>query len=142
MQFHPTAVIGVAGREGFLVTEAIRGEGATLHDAAGERFVDELAPRDEVSRAIQELLQESGRALGGPGHARDRPRAVPNVVGALREAGLDPTRELVPVAPAAHYMMGGIVTDLDGRSAVAGLYAVGESACTACTGPTGWPRTR
>ena len=53
LQFHPTAVIGVPGREGFLVTEAIRGEGATLHDADGERFVDELAPRDEVSRAIQ-----------------------------------------------------------------------------------------
>src|SRR4029077_632360 len=59
MQFHPTAVTGVRGREGFLVTEAIRGEGATLHDAAGERFVDELAPRDEVARAIQARLEES-----------------------------------------------------------------------------------
>jgi L-aspartate oxidase len=60
LQFHPTAVIGVAGREGFLVTEAIRGEGATLHDASGERFVDELAPRDEVSRAIEARLSETG----------------------------------------------------------------------------------
>src|SRR4029077_697213 len=60
LQFHPTAVIGVPGREGFLVTEAIRGEGATLHDADGERFVDELAPRDEVARAIQTRLDESG----------------------------------------------------------------------------------
>ena len=64
LQFHPTAVIGVAGREGFLVTEAIRGEGATLHDREGERFVDELAPRDEVSRAIQERLRETGETLG------------------------------------------------------------------------------
>ena len=77
LQFHPTAVIGVPGREGFLVTEAIRGEGATLHDAAGERFVDELAPRDEVSRAIQALLRADRRALGRPRHARDRPRALP-----------------------------------------------------------------
>ena len=66
LQFHPTAVIGVSGREGFLITEAIRGEGATLHDAvSGERFVDELAPRDEVSRAIQARLRETGaRSVG------------------------------------------------------------------------------
>jgi L-aspartate oxidase len=102
LQFHPTAVLGLAGREGFLITEAIRGEGATLHDAAGERFVDELAPRDEVARAIALRLQESG--------------------------------ELVPVAPAAHYMMGGIVADLDARSSLPGLYAVGECSCTGLHG--------
>ena len=62
VQFHPTAVTGVPGREGFLVTEAIRGEGATLHDSSGERFVDELLPRDEVSRAIQARLRETGAA--------------------------------------------------------------------------------
>src|SRR5271169_5477418 len=65
LQFHPTAVIGLPGREGFLVTEAIRGEGATLHDASGERFVDELAPRDEVARAIQGRLQDSGQPSVG-----------------------------------------------------------------------------
>jgi L-aspartate oxidase len=134
LQFHPTAVIGVPGREGFLVTEAIRGEGATLHDATGERFVDELAPRDEVSRAIQARLVETGaQAVGLDMRAID-PALFPNVVGALREAGLDPTRELVPVAPAAHYMMGGIVTDLHARSSVGGLYAVGESSCTGLHG--------
>lgn len=134
MQFHPTAVIGVKGREGFLITEAIRGEGATLHDHEGERFVDELAPRDEVSRAIQTRLRESGeRSVSLDMRAID-PALFPNVVGALREAGLDPTRELVPVAPAAHYTIGGVVGDLHARSEVAGLYAVGETACTGLHG--------
>jgi L-aspartate oxidase len=134
MQFHPTAVIGVPGREGFLVTEAIRGEGATLHGPAGERFVDELAPRDEVSRAIQTLLEQSGaRSVGLDMRAID-PAHFPNVVAALRDAGLDPTRELIPVAPAAHYMMGGIVTDLDARATLPGLYAVGECSCTGLHG--------
>ncbi len=134
VQFHPTAVIGVKGREGFLITEAIRGEGATLHDARGERFVDELAPRDEVSRAIHERLRASGeRAVKLDMRAID-PALFPNVVGALREAGLDPVRELVPVAPAAHYTIGGVVTDLHARSSVRGLYAVGETACTGLHG--------
>jgi L-aspartate oxidase len=134
LQFHPTAVIGVRGREGFLITEAIRGEGATLHDAAGERFVDELAPRDEVSRAIHALLQSSGAQSVGLDMRSIDPANFPNVVSALRDAGLDPTRELIPVAPAAHYMMGGIVADLYGRSTLAGLYAVGESSCTGLHG--------
>jgi L-aspartate oxidase len=134
LQFHPTAVIGVRGREGFLITEAIRGEGATLHDASGARFVDELAPRDEVSRAIQSLLDASGeRSVGLDMRAID-PAHFPNVVASLRDAGLDPTRELIPVAPAAHYTMGGIVTDLHARSSVPGLYAVGEASCTGLHG--------
>jgi L-aspartate oxidase len=134
LQFHPTAVIGLQGREGFLVTEAIRGEGATLHDASGERFVDELAPRDEVTRAIEERLRQTGaRSVGLDMRAID-PALFPNVVSALREAGLDPARELIPVAPAAHYTMGGIVTDLDARSTVPGLYAIGESSCTGLHG--------
>ncbi len=134
LQFHPTAVIGLPGREGFLVTEAIRGEGATLHDASGERFVDELAPRDEVSRAISERLGETGQASVGLDMRAVDPSHFPNVFSALREAGLDPTRELVPVAPAAHYMMGGIVADLEARSSVPGLYAVGEASCTGLHG--------
>jgi L-aspartate oxidase len=134
VQFHPTAVIGVEGREGFLITEAIRGEGATLHDADGERFVDELAPRDEVSRAIQARLRESGARSVSLDMRSIDPGLFPNVVGALREAGLDPTRALVPVAPAAHYTIGGVVCDLRARSDVAGLYAVGETACTGLHG--------
>jgi L-aspartate oxidase len=134
LQFHPTAVIGVRGREGFLVTEAIRGEGATLHDSAGERFVDELLPRDEVSRAIQARLLQSGESSVGLDMRAVDPGRFPNVVAALRDAGLDPTRELIPVAPAAHYMMGGIVADLHARSTLPGLYAVGESSCTGLHG--------
>ena len=134
LQFHPTAVIGVAGREGFLVTEAIRGEGATLHGPDGERFVEELAPRDEVARAIAALLARTGATSVGLDMRNVDPSLFPNVVSALQDAGLDPTREQIPVAPASHYMMGGVVTDLDGRSTVAGLYAVGETACTGLHG--------
>ena len=134
LQFHPTAVIGVPGREGFLVTEAIRGEGAVLLDAAGERFVDELAPRDEVSRAIDALLERTGARSVSLDMRNVDPALFPNVVGALAEAGIDVTRELIPVAPAAHFMMGGITTDLHARSTLPGLYAVGESACTGLHG--------
>jgi L-aspartate oxidase len=134
MQFHPTAVTGVKGREGFLITEAIRGEGATLLNARGERFVEELAPRDEVARAIWSTMTETGAPSVDLDMRAVDPLLFPNVVSALREAGLDPARELVPVAPAAHYGMGGIVADLDGASTLPGLYAVGESACTGLHG--------
>jgi L-aspartate oxidase len=134
LQFHPTAVTGVPGREGFLVTEAIRGEGATLHGPDGERFVDELAGRDEVAREIAALLQRTGAPSVGLDMRNVDPARFPNVVAALSEAGLDPTREPIPVSPASHYMMGGIVTDLYGRSTVAGLHAIGETACTGLHG--------
>src|SRR4051794_35340330 len=130
-QFHPTAVVGVPHREGFLISEAVRGEGATLHDQSGERFVDELAPRDHVARAI----------FAPPTHpaeldmTRVDPDRFPNIVEALQTVGLDPTRQRIPVSPASHYVMGGIVTDLDGRATgVPRLYAVGECACTGLHG--------
>jgi L-aspartate oxidase len=134
VQFHPTAVIGVKGREGFLVTEAIRGEGATLLGADGERFVEELKPRDEVARAIVEQMRAEGST-----HVRLDMRHIdaahfPNVVTALRESGLDPATELVPVAPASHYFMGGVVADLDGATTLPGLYAIGETSCTGLHG--------
>jgi L-aspartate oxidase len=134
VQFHPTAVTGVRGREGFLITEAIRGEGATLLDPDGERFVEELRPRDEVSRAVNAMMLERGVTHADLDMRGVDPLKFQNIVGALREAGVDPTTQLVPVAPAVHYFMGGIVTDLHGRTTVPGLFAVGESSCTGLHG--------
>ncbi len=134
-QFHPTAVSGIRGREGFLISEAIRGEGATLHGPDGNRFVDELAPRDEVARAIFNLLRETGTSAVALDMTMVEPGRFPNIVDALRQAGLDPTRERIPVSPASHFVMGGIVTDLHGRARGAeALYAVGECACTGLHG--------
>ncbi len=133
-QFHPTAVTGIEGREGYLVSEAVRGEGATLHGPDGERFVAELAPRDEVARAIFRLLRETGADHVDLDMRHVDLARFPNVVSALRESGLDPATTPVPVSPAAHYLMGGVVTDLDGRTAVPGLHAVGEVACTGLHG--------
>jgi L-aspartate oxidase len=134
MQFHPTALRLDGPRDGFLMTEALRGEGATLVNSVGERFVDELAPRDQVALAIQAELERSGeRAVGLDLRGVDMGR-FPNIAAALEAVAIDPRRELVPVAPAAHYTMGGVASDLDGRSSVPGLYAVGESACTGLHG--------
>jgi L-aspartate oxidase len=134
VQFHPTAVLGGNGADGFLVTEAIRGEGARLLDARGERFVDELAPRDEVARAVQQQMALTGAPSVDLDMRDVDPALFPNVVAALRQAGIDPERQLVPVAPAAHYVMGGIATDLDARATLTGLYAVGECSCTGLHG--------
>jgi L-aspartate oxidase len=133
VQFHPTAIVG-NGADGFLVTEAIRGEGARLLDAAGERFVDELAPRDEVARAVQRQMTLTGAPSVDLDMRDVDPALFPNVVTVLRQAGIDPERELIPVAPAAHYMMGGIATDVHGRASLAGLHAVGECSCTGLHG--------
>ena len=134
VQFHPTAITGVKGREGFLVTEAIRGEGATLLDERGERFVEELAPRDEVARAIFRKMREQGSPHVHLDMRHIDPALFPNVVTALRDHGLDPVSELLPVSPACHYVMGGVVADLDGGTTVPGLYAIGETSCTGLHG--------
>jgi L-aspartate oxidase len=143
VQFHPTAF----AREGaprFLITEAMRGEGAVLRNDAGERFMvglhpdAELAPRDVVARAIENEIARSEHRwvyLDATGLARDLLFArFPSVSNFLLAHGLDPSREPIPVAPVAHYMIGGVRTDLDGRSTVAGLYAVGEVAATGVHG--------
>jgi L-aspartate oxidase len=133
-QFHPTALALPGPRDGALLTEAIRGEGATLLDAAGRRFTDELAPRDQVTAAILDRMDADGGESVRLDMRSVEPARFPNVVATLREAGIDPAREPVPVAPAAHYLIGGVVTDLEGRATVPGLYAVGECACTGLHG--------
>jgi L-aspartate oxidase len=134
VQFHPTAVTGIPGREGFLVSEAVRGEGATLIDAGGERFTDELAARDAVTAAVLARMRADGSSHVGLDLRPVDPDRFPSIFGLLRDAGVDPSREPVPVSPAAHYVMGGIATDLDGRSSLPGLLAVGECACSGLHG--------
>ena len=115
VQFHPTAVKGIAGREGFLVTEAIRGEGATLLGPDGERFVDELAPRDEVARAIWELMQREQRRVGVARHAPRRPGALSERRRrAARRGPRSGDGARARSLPAAHYVMGGVASDLHG----------------------------
>jgi len=134
-QFHPTALALPGHRlDGSLLTEAIRGEGATLLDAAGRRFTDELAPRDQVTAAILDRMAADERDCVWLDMRATEPERFPNVFAMLREAGVDPGADPVPVAPAAHYLMGGVVTDLHGRSTLPGLLAVGECACTGLHG--------
>jgi L-aspartate oxidase len=146
VQFHPTVLWLGAGVKGqlTLVSEAVRGEGALLLDTDGVRFMPdvhelaELAPRDVVAHAIVRRMAATGsdhvwldaRHLGGDFLRR----RFPTIHERLAEHGIDPATDLVPVAPAQHYHSGGVVTDLDGRSSVQGLYAVGEVACTGVHG--------
>ncbi|MCJ1713601.1 FAD-binding protein [Curtobacterium sp. VKM Ac-2922] len=139
VQFHPTR-LAVPG--GGLVSEAVRGEGAVLRDARGRRFMTDvhpdadLAPRDVVARGIAAALRDTG-AVELDATALDASFLVarfPGLTRATRAAGFDWTRQGVPVAPAAHYAMGGIATDAEGRTSLPGLSAVGEAACTGVHG--------
>jgi L-aspartate oxidase len=141
MQFHPTALHHPAMPRP-LLSEALRGEGALLRDEAGVAFMAgehrlaDLAPRDVVSRAIARRLVDRGldHLWLDATSIEDFPKRFPTIWAASQDAGLDPTREWLPVAPAAHYLCGGIVTDLDGASSLPGLWACGEVACTGIHG--------
>ena len=124
VQFHPTALAGSS----LLLSEALRGDGALLVDEFGDRFVEELAPRDVVARAI-----EARGNVSLDLRPVDRSR-FPALMERIVHAGFQPESEPIPVAPAAHYTMGGVVTDLDGATEVPGLYAAGECACTGVHG--------
>ncbi|MGQ0735800.1 MAG: L-aspartate oxidase [Acidobacteriota bacterium] len=142
VQFHPTA-LDVPDAPRFLLSEALRGEGAWLLNGDGERFMSrydaagELAPRDHVARAIDAEKQHSGRPVVLSMRHLDRDwvhARFPTVAAACRSVGLDLAHDLIPVRPAAHYMMGGVETDLWGRTTRPGLYAAGEAACTGVHG--------
>ena len=135
VQFHPTALaIGASPRT--LLSEAIRGEGALLLDRHGRRFVDELLPRDIVSRKMAEKMAEeqSSELFLDTRGIPDFASKFPNIFLSLQALGLDPTKDLLPVAPAAHYLCGGILVDTDGFSATEGLCAIGEVACNGVHG--------
>lgn len=133
-QFHPTA-LAAPGVPTFLISEAVRGEGGVLRDARGERFVDELAPRDAVARAIASAL-ERGPVVLDVTHlgARLLSRRFPQIDAFCRAHGFDWAREPLSVTPAAHYWMGGVLTNLWGETTVPGLYACGEAAATGVHG--------
>ncbi len=142
VQFHPTALM-VPGQPRFLLSEALRGEGARLVNDAGDAFMErydplgDLAPRDRVSRALVRESTRTGRPVYlslerlDPDFVHER---FPLISDACRRAGLDLARDRIPVGPAAHYVMGGVQTDLDGRTTIPGLYAAGEVACTGVHG--------
>jgi len=135
VQFHPTALHHPQMPRP-LLSEALRGHGALLRDARGDRFVDELAPRDIVSRAMAIRMREQGADhlwLDATPLAGFEQR-FPTIAAALSRAGLDPAVDWLPIAPAAHYLVGGVLTDLDGASALPGLWAAGEVACTGVHG--------
>ncbi len=142
IQFHPTA-LKIAGQPRFLLSEALRGEGARLLNEAGERFMErydpagDLAPRDRVARSIELESRRTGAPIYlslqtlDPHFVHER---FPLISAACRAAGLDLARDRIPVGPAAHYIMGGVQTDLDGRTTIGGLFAAGEVACTGVHG--------
>jgi len=143
MQFHPTA-LSHPGVPTHLISEAVRGEGALLRNARGEAFMErydsrrELAPRDVVSRAIAAEMAQDGRNFVWLNLRHLSPELVhsrfPNIVAFCRDHGFNLPQDMIPVAPAAHYFIGGVRTDLRGRTSIPGLYAAGEAAATGLHG--------
>jgi L-aspartate oxidase len=138
VQFHPTA-LAVDGNPCPLISEAVRGAGATLVDEAGRPVMancpgGDLAPRDEVARAVFTHVQNGGRVFLDATSVRDFAERFPTIERVCRQHGVNPLSQLVPVSPAAHFLMGGVTAAMSGRTAVPGLYALGETACTGVHG--------
>jgi L-aspartate oxidase len=135
VQFHPTALHHPQMPRP-LLSEALRGHGALLRDRDGNQFVDELLPRDQVSRAMtaKMLEQDVDHLWLDATVLEDFDQRFPTIAASLRPIGLDPARDWLPIAPAAHYLCGGMVTDLDGASTIPGLWGAGEATCTGVHG--------
>lgn len=142
IQFHPTVLFHHADRRS-LITEALRGEGARLKNEKGETFMDkvdpraDLAPRDIVTRAILNEMHRTGSPcvfLDAANYVPDLAKRFPTILAACQEINIDITSEPIPVVPAAHYSCGGVLADLNGRTTIEGLYAIGECACTGLHG--------
>jgi L-aspartate oxidase len=136
VQFHPTALHGSNAGPRPLLSEALRGEGALLRDHHGHRFVDELQPRDVVAAAVAARMRQDGvdHVWLDVSDVDGFVTRFPTLAAVVRDRGLDPGRDWLPVAPAAHYLCGGVLTDLDGATTLPGLWAAGEVACTGVHG--------
>ncbi len=138
IQIHPTTLYSKKRGRRFLISESVRGEGAILLNEKGERFTDELQPRDVVTNAIVEEMEKFNTDhvyLTLPTmSSEEAAERFPNIYEACMEEGYDITKDMVPVTPAQHYMMGGVKTDINGKTSMQHLYAVGETACNGVHG--------
>lgn len=138
VQIHPTTLYSKKPGRRFLISESVRGEGAVLYNKAGERFVDELLPRDVVTKAIQEQMKKDGTDFVWLSMEHIPNETIqnhfPNIYQRCLEEGYDATKEWIPVVPAQHYFMGGIWVDSDSRTSMEHLYAAGETSCNGVHG--------
>lgn len=138
VQIHPTTLYSEKPGRRFLISESVRGEGAVLYNKDHERFIDELLPRDVVTKAIQEQMEKDGTAFVLLSMEHIPKETIlghfPNIYQHCLEEGYDVTKECIPVVPAQHYFMGGIWVDSDSHTSMDGLYAVGETSCNGVHG--------
>ena len=138
VQIHPTTLYSKKPGRRFLISESVRGEGALLYDKNGNRFIDELLPRDVVTKAIQEQMKKDGTDHVWLSLEKIPKEIIlshfPNIYQHCLEEGYDATKEWIPVVPAQHYFMGGIWVDSDSHTSMPNLYAVGETSCNGVHG--------